>query len=81
MRLVGHTRLQQSHASAHGVGAAAVGVEEAFWPVQHGWYFECCSELLNDTFGGYPALLTAFFKAPPQLPQPVRDFGQNSTQK
>ena len=28
MRLVGHARLQQSHASAHGEGAAAVGVKE-----------------------------------------------------
>jgi hypothetical protein len=28
MRLVGHARLQQSHASPHGVGAAAVGVKE-----------------------------------------------------
>jgi hypothetical protein len=26
--LVSHARLQQGHASAHGVGAAAVGVEK-----------------------------------------------------
>jgi hypothetical protein len=46
MRLVGHTRLQQCHASPHGVGAAAVGVEKAYLLVQHGRYFESCSELL-----------------------------------
>jgi len=28
MRLVVHTRLQQGHASTHGVRAAAVGVEQ-----------------------------------------------------
>jgi hypothetical protein len=38
--------LQQSHASAHGVGAAAVGVKKTYLLVQHGLYFECCSGFL-----------------------------------